>query len=70
MFAKISCPRCHLSSLWTDDPERFLRDVCQHPGDCQGEVLHEALAGSLPSSAGCVDLLATEVFPSRPAKQA
>lgn len=56
MFARISCPRCHLSSVWTDDPENFLRDVCERPGHCQGEVLHEEFAGASASLGGCVEI--------------
>lgn len=41
MFARIRCRRCHLSSLWTDDPEYFLRSVCVRPSACEAKLLEE-----------------------------
>ncbi len=35
MLFKVSCVPCRLSTLWTDDPEGFLSDTCNHPRRCE-----------------------------------
>jgi RNA recognition motif-containing protein len=35
MLLKVSCVRCRLSALWTDDPEGFLSATCNHPRRCE-----------------------------------
>jgi hypothetical protein len=41
MFVRIRCQRCHLSSLWTDDPEYFLRTVCLRRSACEAKLVEE-----------------------------
>ena len=41
MLLKVSCVPCRLSTLWTDDPEGFLGDICNHPRRCQALLSDE-----------------------------
>jgi hypothetical protein len=58
MLVRISCSRCHLASLWTDEPRWFLSSVCLHSRECRARLLTEDFstlparrAGSLGSDA-------------------
>ena len=41
MLLKVSCVPCRLSTLWTDDPEGFLSDICNHPRRCEALLSDE-----------------------------
>jgi hypothetical protein len=41
MLLRVSCERCRLSALWTDDPRSFLATACEDPAQCRAEVLDE-----------------------------
>jgi hypothetical protein len=41
MLVRISCSRCHLASLWTDEPRWFLSSVCLHSRECRARLLAE-----------------------------
>jgi hypothetical protein len=41
MLFKVSCVPCRLSTLWTDDPEGFLGDTCNHPRRCEALLSDE-----------------------------
>jgi len=49
MLVRISCSRCRLSSLWTDEPHWFLSSVCLHLRKCRARLLEEDFA-TLPAS--------------------
>jgi len=49
VLLRIACVRCHLASLWTDEPRYFLATVCCDPRRCEAELLDEEFRGvSLP----------------------
>ena len=49
MLLRIACVRCHLASLWTDEPRSFLATVCCDPRRCEAKLLDEEFRGvSLP----------------------
>ena len=49
MLLRIDCVRCHLASLWTDEPRYFLATVCCDPRRCEARLLDEEFRGvSLP----------------------
>ncbi len=41
MLYRVSCARCRLASLWTDEPIPFLATVCQGWGTCEAVLLEE-----------------------------
>lgn len=41
MLVRIACTRCHLASLWTDDPQCFLATVCNRTARCEATLLDE-----------------------------
>jgi hypothetical protein len=41
MLLRLSCERCRLSPLWTDDPRSFLATACGDPAQCRAKVLDE-----------------------------
>ena len=50
MLLRIACVRCHLASLWTDEPRSFLATVCCDPRRCEAKLLDEEFRGvSLPA---------------------
>jgi hypothetical protein len=52
MLLRIACVRCHLASLWTDEPRSFLATVCPDPRRCEAKLLDEEFRGvSLPPPA-------------------
>jgi hypothetical protein len=48
MLLRIACARCHLASLWTDDPECFLATVCNRIGRCEATLVDENFRGVKP----------------------
>jgi hypothetical protein len=42
MLVRVSCKACHLSSIWTDDPEAFLHSVCLRYRHCEAKLADEA----------------------------
>ncbi len=71
---KVSCVRCRLSALWTDDPEEFLSATCIHPRRCEALLSDEDFSslhsgstvtpGSRHSSAASSGVLTTRGFRS------
>jgi hypothetical protein len=45
MLVRVSCNRCCLSSLWTDDPRWFLESVCNGGERCEATLVVEQFAG-------------------------
>jgi len=41
MLCRVSCEACHISSLWTDDPNGFLESVCLRYRHCQAKLIDE-----------------------------
>jgi hypothetical protein len=41
MLVRVSCDRCRISCLWTDEPEAFLRSVCHQRSRCQARLMNE-----------------------------
>lgn len=41
MLFRVVCVPCRLSTLWTDDPEGFLSDTCNHPRRCKALLSDE-----------------------------
>jgi RNA recognition motif-containing protein len=50
MLLKVSCVRCRLSALWTDDPEGFLSATCNHPRRCEALLSDEDFSSLHPGS--------------------
>jgi hypothetical protein len=71
MLVRISCSRCHLGSLWTDEPRWFLSSVCLHSRECQARLLEEDFstlparrAGSLGADAQTAEAPAVASAPA------
>ncbi|MGH7860461.1 MAG: hypothetical protein ACREQY_24285 [Candidatus Binatia bacterium] len=45
MLVRISCERCRLASLWTDDPRWFLETVCNGGSRCEATLVVEHFRG-------------------------
>jgi hypothetical protein len=41
MLCRVSCQSCHISCLWTDDPQGFLESVCLRYRHCQAKLINE-----------------------------
>ena len=41
MHARLSCARCNLGNVWTDEPSGLLRELCRRK-DCAAERQAEA----------------------------
>ena len=41
MLCRVSCEACHISCLWTDDPQGFLESVCLRYRHCQAKLINE-----------------------------
>ena len=41
MLLRVSCERCRVWPLWTDDPRSFLATACDDPARCRAEVFDE-----------------------------
>ncbi len=39
MLARVSCDRCGLPAIWTDDPRGFLRDSCGARAACAAKTV-------------------------------
>ncbi len=44
MLFRVSCKTCHLSSIWTDDPQFFLQSVCLKYRHCAAKLVEEGPA--------------------------
>ncbi|MGH7822406.1 MAG: hypothetical protein ACREQ9_21795 [Candidatus Binatia bacterium] len=44
MLVRISCRRCRLASLWTDEPRSFLGTVCHSPKECEARLVQESFS--------------------------
>lgn len=47
MLLRISCTRCRLGSLWTDEPAAFLATVCRQPRRCRATLHDESFRPGL-----------------------
>jgi len=47
MLCRVSCQSCHISCLWTDDPQGFLESVCLRYRHCQAKLIDEAFEAPL-----------------------
>jgi len=47
MLLRISCNRCCLSALWTDDPKWFLETVCNGGTQCEATLVADQFAVSI-----------------------
>jgi hypothetical protein len=47
MLCRVSCKSCHISCLWTDDPEGFLESVCLRYRHCQAKLTDEGFDETL-----------------------
>jgi hypothetical protein len=43
MLCRVSCKACHISCLWTDDPQGFLASVCMRYRHCQAKLIDESI---------------------------
>jgi hypothetical protein len=69
MLFKVSCVPCRLSTLWTDDPVAFLKDICNHSRRCQALLSDEDFSSLHSSStvtdaSRCSSAASSEVLPS------
>ncbi|MGH7899388.1 MAG: hypothetical protein ACREQQ_15645 [Candidatus Binatia bacterium] len=55
MLLRIACDRCHLASLWTDDPRSFLATVCHRGVRCEATLVDEEFRGVELGRAGVCD---------------
>ena len=47
MLCRVSCKTCHISCLWTDDPQGFLASVCLRYRHCQAKLINEGFEHAL-----------------------
>ncbi|MGH7818754.1 MAG: hypothetical protein ACREQ9_03195 [Candidatus Binatia bacterium] len=52
VLLRISCDRCSLASLWTDDPRWFLETVCNGGSRCEATLVAEHFDGVVIAGMG------------------